>query len=1223
MGSISTGIGLISGIDTASLVDQLIQLESRGKILVEQRVTNLRAQQTALLDINSRLLGFQSAVKIFRSQSIFRKALASSTNEDLLTAGAGPGTAPGTYKFIVQQLVSSSQKLSRGFATRDSTPLGLTSLGFEFGRGSVARDIHLESLNGGNGIDRGRIVVTDGSGGTETIDLTDVTTLDEVLERLNSATGVSVTASVQGDHLTITDDTGGPGTLQVQDASGDTTATDLGIATTDGGAGDADAAANGVIVGADINRIGLNTALSSLNDGNGVLIRNNVADFRIQTKDGTLIDVDLGRLNAPITDATRLEDLNSGAGITINDDEEEPDIRFIARSPALDFEVDLTGVTTVGELRNRIATETNGNIQINIIDGERFQVQNTNAGGAPLKVLGAGANGTETAEDLGILNEAGVSAQTFDGELIENIAVTDPARTIGDVIDRINDAESNLDAGLPEGRKVTASLSPDGVSLLLTDNTGGGQNFKVLESSANALAVHDLGLYIAQTGGTTRDGDRLIAALGSVMVEHLNGGTGLDVIGEVPLAGTTLLTDLRQGAGLTTNGSAASPDIFIQDRDGITYTVEVDGLSTVQDLINAFNTATGGAVTLSINGQALRAETSTTGSSNFQIQDLNGASVVSELGIVADLTNSGGDVVDGVDIQPYGPTIGDSIDITDRNGNNVVVGGLTAFTSLSEIIDQINGDAAAAGVDVTVGLNATGNGLQVTDSSGGASNLVVTGNAAIALGLDTAAAGVAQDTVRGSNLQLQYVSEATKLADLNYGRGVGTGGITITDGLGNAATVQIGADAETVFDVITEINAIASSRGVKINARINDNGDGILIESAYDPADTPFVKLRIEAAGGTVAADLNLIGESDTIDNAVIDGSYERVLELNATDTLDDVVQAIIDADIPVNAAVLNTGSPAAPYRLNLTSDIAGASGELLIDTGGADLDFTTLSRGRDAKVFFGGDTPEEGFLITGSSNTIEDIVPGLTIDLRKAGSEAVTVEVQRDVESIVETVGEFVTTFNDVIQRIDALDFYDVENEKRGVLLGDPTVAQVRSLMLSTLTRRVEGVDSQFQLLSQIGIRIGSEGQVEFDEDKFRTAYENDRNAVENLFLALEAESGGTTEIAPGVTVTSTETTTTKRGVVAIFEDLLKRLIDPVDGIVTRADESFKDRIEQFEDRIEVLDERLEERRARLQQQFVQMETALARLQGQSDALASLSILAFQAQSSLNAGSG
>lgn len=1078
MGSITTGIGLISGIDTASLIDSLINLESRGKFRIQDRIASLRAQQTALLDINARLLNFSNAITTMRNDSVFRSTLATSSDELILTATTGKGTLPGSYKFIINSLVTNSQKLSQGFASTASTPLGLTSINFEFGRGSLAPTRQLETLNGGNGINRGKIIITDGDGNKATIDLTDVTTLDEVFDRINNADGINVTASAKGDGLIITDNTtSGTTTLKVENAGSDTTATDLGIAATDGGAGDIDVTVNGVIQGASINTIGLNTPLASLNDGNGVLILDNVADFKINAKDGSpSINVDLGRVNAPITDSTLLADLNDGKGIFINDKDTDPDIRFIAKSPALDFSVDLTGAITVGDMRGRIETQTNGNIKINIINGDHFQVENTNAGGAPLEILGAGPDGTKTAVDLGILDESQSNTTIFfEGNMIVNLAKEPRARTIQNVIDRINDDDENLG-------KITASLSSDGVSLLITDNTGGGGTLQILESTTNAFAVHELGIYVPSTGGTTRDGDRLIAALDSVFVENINGGKGL----------------------------------------------------------------------------------------------------------------SGNDTVT----------------ITDRNGNSVTVGSLDTFDSLSQIIDAINTQAAAAGpaVQITASLNATGNGLKITDTSGGTSNLIVTGNGANSLGINTVAGGVAKNEVIGTNLQLQYVSEGTALSELNYGRGVGTGSIKITDGLGTSATINIGSDAVTLFDVITEINALTSAQGLEVSTRINDNGDGIIIESTYLPADSPFIPIKVEAAGGTTAADLNILGESATIDNAKIDGSFERSVTLDITDTLDDVVQKITDAKIPVNATVLNTGSLAAPFRLSLSSDIAGQRGELLVDTVGADLGFTTLVKGADAKIFFGADKPEDGFLITSSSNTVKDIVPGLTLDLLKTSSSPVTVNVTRDIDAVVEAVSNFVTTFNDVIGRIDQFDFFNVDTEERGILLGNPTTSQVRNLMFSTLGRRVESVSTQFQFASQVGITVGSGGQITFDEQKFKDAYANDRVAVENLFLALESTTETELVVAPGVTVPETTTTTTSRGLAAIFSDLLDLFIDPITGIVTRADQGFSDRIDNFTARVEELDERLLVRRARLQAEFLAMELALARLQGQNNALFSLS---------------
>ncbi|MCZ6445915.1 MAG: hypothetical protein O6758_06995, partial [Planctomycetota bacterium] len=314
-----------------------------------------------------------------------------------------------------------------------------------------------------------------------------------------------------------------------------------------------------------------------------------------------------------------------------------------------------------------------------------------------------------------------------------------------------------------------------------------------------------------------------------------------------------------------------------------------------------------------------------------------------------------------------------TLTITDRNGGNDTFT-IDELGSLSDIISQIN---SSSNIAVTASLNSSGTGLLITDTSNRSSNLTIAGNAADDLGIQ---ADVAANTIEGTNLQLRYVSEATLLSDLNYGRGVGTGVFRITDGYGNVADVNIDSDALTLFDIIQEIN----SRGLAIKARVNDNGDGLLLKhdpNNASPVETgePFVTIKVESLSGTTAADLNLLGEADAVGED-IDGSYERVVTLAISDSLSDVVGKINDAGIPVSASIINTGSGATPFRLNFSSNITGRLGELIIDSGGVDLGLTTLSDGRDAKVFFGSDDPSQGFLITSSSNSISDVVPGVTI---------------------------------------------------------------------------------------------------------------------------------------------------------------------------------------------------------------------------------------------------
>ncbi len=1058
MGSLTTGIGLISGIDTATLIDQLIALEGRGKVNLQLRLASLQSQQTALLDINARLLNLKTSSKGLRIDNTFDAALATSSKASVLTAAATGAAQPGSYSFLVKQLVSTSQKLSKGFTNTDTTPLNLSSLSFELGKGFVTTDTELADLRGGIGVARGKITITDGAAST-TVDLSAATTIGEVINAINNS-GADVTATTEGDHLVVTENTGDA--LTIANASGYTTATELGIAGTDVG---------GTITGTDIRTLGGFSPLASLNDDTGVFIRSGSYDFKITTRNGREFDIDLGRVDNPITTSTLIEDLNNGLGVTTNSDSTE-DIKFVDRD-GIEHLVDLTGINTVQDLMDRVNDQSDGDITISIhADGDKLTVTDNTGGSGLLKVLGAGPLDTQTADDLGILETTGVPAASFDGDIIPNADHTPAAVTIQEVIDRINNAEDTFQ--VINGGHVVASIAPDGVSIQLEDIVGGGPmaSFTVTASPTNAYAARDLGLEGVVASGGIIDGHRLIAGLNSVLVRSLNGGNGL--------SGNTALdiTD-RQGGS----------DSFTLDEDG----------------------------------------------------------------------------------------------------------------SLSDIIDQIN---ASGSIEITAIANSAGNGLTIVDTSGGSGNLIVTDTAAAELGIDTGPGGIAASRQRGTDLELRYVAEGTSLTELNYGRGIGSGSFRITDGEGEQATVNIGSDSTTVFDIIDEINAIAGANSVDVTARVNDTGDGILLENTLSPVPTGLIK--VESISGSTARDLNLEGQATT-DGGSIDGSYEKQVTFNNSDTLSEVVQKVNDAGIPVSASILNTGVGAVPYKVVFSSEIGGTDGDLVIDDGDDSLGITTLSKAVDSKVFFGSDDPAEATLIKRSTNTLDDVLPGVSIDLLSADDEPVTLTITRDTQTIEDDVAEFVAAFNDAVGRIDQYDFYNVDTEERGPLLGNPTTAQVRGALFRTIQQKAVGVDTQFQYLSQVGIRVGAEGTLTFDRAKFEDAYEEDAEAVENLFTAFSGTTTTTQQLSPGVTITSNEQSFSELGFADLFDQLLDGLTNSIDGTVTLADKGIQDQIDLTEDRIDDFDDRLDRRREQLQREFAAMETALAQLQSQQNALLSL----------------
>lgn len=937
MSGISTSTGIFSGIDTGSLIEQLIAVSARPKVLAQQRIVQLQAQQAAWLDLNGRLNALKTAAAKFNASNIFSSARAVSSDAAVLAATASAGATPGAYSFIVDRVVGTQQLLSRGFADRDTSSLGATRFIIEPIQGRLDRDTALSELNGGQGVARGSIVITDSAGQSVTVDLSRVGTVSEVLDAINSAGAGRFEARVAGDKFVITDLAGGAGTLTVANAAGSTTATSLGIA---------GSAAGGVLTGQGVYRLGGGTALQSLNDGNGVRMSaaagSSTPDFTITTRDGSQIVIDIG----------------------------------------------------------------------NMYDS--------------------------------------------DGKLIAS-AVS----TLQGVIDRINSQS--------EG-KVTASIAPDGARLQLVDNTTGDGTFSVTDLAISG-AASDLGI-AGEADGDTITGRRILAGLNSTLVSNLRGGSGLP-----------------------------SGSLGIVARDGSAFSLDLPTDGSVSDIIEAIRSATGGKV--------------------------------------------------------------------------------------------------------IAALDSTGTGLTLTDTTGGAGNLQVSGAAAFALGWTTPLGGVAASTLSGTRLHHRYVSESTLLSDLNGGAGVGTGTFEITSPTGVRVTVNIGQSVRTVGDVIAQINAAAGATGIR--ARINDNGDGILIEENLESPGS--VKIKIADVSGAVARSLNLVGEAaGTGAENVINGAFERAIDFTAADTLDSVIRKINDANAGIRAGVINDGAPGTPYRLSLTSTRSGAAGRFTIDTGGLDLGLTTLSEGTDARLFYGSADPARAVLLTSSSNIFDGVVSGVRIDALAPSDKPVTITVSRDTDTIEKTIKEFVDAFNNIVSRIDTLTEYDSSTQRRGTLLGDSTVQQLRASLFSAIESPGKGISGQFQVLAQVGITVGSGGQLSLNTDALRAALEQDPQGVADLFAAkvLVPPPEDRDPNAP-----DTEPQYSSLGVAEIIAQLADRYTNSATGILKQRNETIDSQISLQNRRIADIDAKLQRQRETLQRQFIAMERAIGQLQGQQSSLITLSQLA------------
>ena len=284
-----------------------------------------------------------------------------------------------------------------------------------------------------------------------------------------------------------------------------------------------------------------------------------------------------------------------------------------------------------------------------------------------------------------------------------------------------------------------------------------------------------------------------------------------------------------------------------------------------------------------------------------------------------------------------------------------------------------------------------------------------------------------------------------------------------------------------------------------------------------------------------------------------------------------------------VRANLFNDGGEFNPYRLSITARATGAAGELIIDGSELGLEFSTLSEPSDAVVIVGAD--DSGLVVRSSSNTIEDIVPGVTLNLVSTSDDPVDVTVERDYETLITTLSGMVSDYNALMDRLDELTSFDPETERRGILLGDGTALSINRRISRLFTGSAPGASGLFNRLSDIGIRMGTGARLEFKEQKFRDALKSNPEEVAQFF------------------------STDETGIAHVIKEALESIAG-AEGLIKQREGALDRQKEVFSSRIESLNDLLERRRQRLTNDFLRMERALSQLQAQSAALSSLVLL-------------
>lgn len=112
-------------MDTESLIQQIIQVESRRKTIWSTQQSQLTQRLSGLQALQAQLIGFQSAISQVTIQTAFKTATATSSAESVARVTATADAIPGTYLLEVSQLAT-NHKIGTTAQTSADNALGLS-----------------------------------------------------------------------------------------------------------------------------------------------------------------------------------------------------------------------------------------------------------------------------------------------------------------------------------------------------------------------------------------------------------------------------------------------------------------------------------------------------------------------------------------------------------------------------------------------------------------------------------------------------------------------------------------------------------------------------------------------------------------------------------------------------------------------------------------------------------------------------------------------------------------------------------------------------------------------------------------------------------------------------------------------------------------------------------------------------------------------------------------
>ena len=328
---------------------------------------------------------------------------------------------------------------------------------------------------------------------------------------------------------------------------------------------------------------------------------------------------------------------------------------------------------------------------------------------------------------------------------------------------------------------------------------------------------------------------------------------------------------------------------------------------------------------------------------------------------------------------------------------------------------------------------------------------------------------------------------------------------------------------------------------------------------------------------GFSSKDDSILGTGDII--LTVNGVDHTITLDSENNSLQGLMDAINDADIGLNASIINDGSDN-PYRLTLTA--SSVENAFSVNTSGLTGGTETFENFATSQPAAQAHIEVDGINIYSDSNTFSDTIPGLTIDLLKAEVGTTTkVTVLEDKTALEANLQAFVAGYNGVVSFITGQS--TIGDTEAGVLAGDSALNSVKRHLQDMLTQSNEN-SGVFSILSQVGFETQKNGTLVLNTSTLNEAIDQDYDSLVSLLAGEDGEEDG--------------------GIITEFEDYLENMIDSSSGFYAAREQAINSNIESMDSRMEMMELRLQKREETLRAQFNAMEVLVSSMNAQSSFL-------------------